>query len=494
MSTTAAQPARRMLDGTIRSFLAEALFVPTGLITAAFLTRRLGAQGYGLFTLAGMIVAWLEWGVASLFSRATVKFVSEAEDWQPVAHTVIRLYMMVSGAGGIGLFLLAKPLAAWLNEPVLADLLRLFAIQVPLFGLTQAHRNILIGMGAFRSQSQASASRWIARVLFIVIFVEMGFDVSGAILGSMASVIVEFGVCRLYIRPSFWAMSSFPARSLMAVAAPLFLFAISMRLAERMDLLLLKVLGGTAKDAGIYGAAQNLSLAPGLFAIAFSPVLLSTLNRLTREGNEPAARHLGRQAMRVVLGLLPFTAAIAGAAHELAVLIFGHEFFSTGDLLRLLVFGALAQVMTSIVVAILVAAGRPMLGCGVVAPLVPLSIIAHLLIIPRFGAIGAASVTLAWAVSAATVLTIAVYSQWRIFPPAATIVRSIIIAVMAYLLAAWWPVFGLFVFAKLIAIGILIGAAYFVLGEFNHHELSLARSMLPWPVVVATGPDRHEEN
>ncbi len=45
-------PGRRMVDGTIRGFLAEALFPLTGLLTAAFLTRRLGLANYGLFTLA----------------------------------------------------------------------------------------------------------------------------------------------------------------------------------------------------------------------------------------------------------------------------------------------------------------------------------------------------------------------------------------------------------------------------------------------------------
>lgn len=62
--------------------------------------------------------------------------------------------------------------------------------------------------------------------------------------------------------------------------------------------------------------------------------------------------------------------------------------------------------------------------------------------------------------------------------------RSLLIGVMAFILAAWWPIFGLLVFAKLIVIGILIAAAYFALGEFNHHELSMARSIFPWPMAV----------
>jgi len=56
MSPPSLQPGRHVLDGTIRVFLAEALLLPTGLLTTAFLTRRLGPEGYGLFLLAAPLV------------------------------------------------------------------------------------------------------------------------------------------------------------------------------------------------------------------------------------------------------------------------------------------------------------------------------------------------------------------------------------------------------------------------------------------------------
>jgi len=40
-------PGRHMMTGTIRIFLAEALILPTGFITAVFLARSLGPVGYG---------------------------------------------------------------------------------------------------------------------------------------------------------------------------------------------------------------------------------------------------------------------------------------------------------------------------------------------------------------------------------------------------------------------------------------------------------------
>ncbi|WP_155823839.1 hypothetical protein [Gloeocapsa sp. PCC 7428] len=45
-------------------FLAEAL-LPTGIVTAGFLTWQFDPEGYGLFTLAATLIAWVEWSVTS---------------------------------------------------------------------------------------------------------------------------------------------------------------------------------------------------------------------------------------------------------------------------------------------------------------------------------------------------------------------------------------------------------------------------------------------
>ena len=78
-----------MVNGTVRVFLAEAVFPLTGLITAAFLTRRLGPAGYGLFTLVATVVTWVEGSLVTVFARATFKFVAEAEDWRPIGTAVV---------------------------------------------------------------------------------------------------------------------------------------------------------------------------------------------------------------------------------------------------------------------------------------------------------------------------------------------------------------------------------------------------------------------
>lgn len=476
---------RHALDGTVRVFLAEALILPTGLVTTAVLTRNLGTQGYGLFTLAATLVAWVEWCISALFARATYLRVSEAPDWRPVGTMVLRLHLVASTVLALILVEVAAPVARLLGEPVLTGYLRLFAIDIPLSSLAHAHRDILVGMGGFRQRALISASRWVVRLLLIVILVGLGFSVPGAIVASIGATVAEAVVGRRFVRPSLFTPTRVPALSLLGHAVPLFLYALSVMLIDKLDLFFLKTLGGSADLAGIYGLAQNLAIVPRLFSVAFAPLLLSTLTRLLREGDERLARDMGRDGMRLVILHLPFAGMAAGAAGEIVEAIAGPRFGAAGPLLAILIFAAIALTMMSVATAILTAGGRSGWTFVLAGPLVPLAIGGHLFAIPRFGAIGACAVTASCALLGGLATMGAVYRLWRIAPPAGSLLRSLTVGGGAYALTAGWPVGGSLLVLKLGVIAMLIPVGLLGLGEFDRREIALARSLIPWPLQAA---------
>ena len=470
--------AENIAGGTVRVFLAEALLFPTGLITAAYLTRNLGPAGYGLFTLASVIVVWIEWSITAVFGRATFKFVGEAQDWKPVGSAVVRLHIAVSVVSAALLWLVSVPVSRYLTEPDLAGYLRLYAIDIPLFSLAQAHRNILVGIGAFHERALVSATRWIARLALILAFVYLGLSVRGAILGCIGASVIELIVARLYIRPPIFRYSEFPLARLWDYALPLFLFALSLRIYDKLDLVMLKALGGTAELAGIYGAAQNLSLVPGVFALSFSPLLLSSVSRALISGQDAQAREMGVNAIRVVMVMIPFAGMAAGASHEITQFVFGSAFVDSAPLFSVLFFGATGLAMISVTTAILTAAGRPALTFLLIGPLVPLAFFADLKVIPRYGATGAAAVTTGFAIAGALATLIAVYRHLQIAPPAFTFLRSLILTAAGWAAAAFWPAAGILLVLKLAVISSLILLGFFLFGEMRPGEAALLRRAL----------------
>ena len=241
---------RNIVDGALWVFFAESLLLPTGFIITIFLTRRLGPTTFGLLTLTTVIVTWLQTIIQSLFNRATVKVISQSDNWQSAGTKIVQLNVGVGLAAMCTLWLLASPIATILDDPALARFIRLFAIDIPLFTLARSHRNILIGLGRFRQRALASAIYWTVRLAIIILLVELGLSVNGAILGTIIASLAEVITCRILIQPRLLARSDFPSRQLWSYATPLFVFSLCVILFRRIDLIALKALGGSIAMAG----------------------------------------------------------------------------------------------------------------------------------------------------------------------------------------------------------------------------------------------------
>ncbi len=469
---------RQIFFGTVRIFLAESLILPTGLITTAVLTRKLGPSNYGWFTLAASAVAWIEWSIAAVFARASFLYVAEATDWRPVATTILQLRVVISVVAALGLVLLAGPIAGLLNAPALEGYLRLFAIDIPIVGASQAHSNILVGIGAFRQRAWLSAGRWVTRCALVVVLMEMGFSIDGAIWACICASVVELVMARRFVKLGLFTRSGFPALRLLQQALPLTLFAVSTHLFDKMDLFFLKALGASSAEAGLYGGAQNLSIVPGLVSLSLSPLLLSTIARLLREDGLEQAREVSRQTLRWMVTLVPFAALAAAAAPEIVRLILGDAFLGAARPLSLLVFAALSLAVLSAGTAILTAAGKVIWTVYLTAPMVLVAAAGHWLLIPRHGSTGAASVTLTTATLAALMTIFAIHQFWHVHPPIGTLLRSAAISTVAYALSAAWPVAGLMVPIKLAIMCVMIAMGFGALGEMGPDDVRWARAML----------------
>jgi O-antigen/teichoic acid export membrane protein len=252
---------------------------------------------------------------------------------------------------------------------------------------------------------------------------------------------------------------------LWSVAAPLMLYGVSQQLYARIDLFALSALGRSPADSGLYAAAQNLSVAPGLFAMAMGPLLLATLARLRRADSEDRARRVGRDALRAVIALVPIAAIVAGAAPEIVRVIFGASFAASGPLLALLFAGGVALAIMSVAVAIITAIdGQRVVSVLGLAVLVA-AILGHAVMIPRFGAIGAAIVTTVCGALGAIASVLLVHRMWGV-TSYATLARAVAIAVPAYWLAAHVTGVGLLALLSTLTLAAAgVAVAFLLLGE-----------------------------
>lgn len=469
-------PERRMLDGTVWMLLAESLFPLTALITVAYLTRVLGPSGYGLISLTLTTLIWIESGINSFFTKATIIYIDERTDWKPLGSVVVRRSVLAGGCAMLVLWSLAGPLSDLLNEPELVVYFRIAALDIPVLCGAQAYRSILIGLEQYQRAALSRAVRWVCRLALIVFFVTAGISITGVMLGIIGSSLVELGINRWHVGPLMWSMPHEKARSIQWYGTMLFLSSMSLMASNGMDLFMLKILRGTAQQAGLYAAAQSLAFLPSLFSLALSSVLLGTLSRLVADGELKCAAATSRDAMRVTLWLLPVMAIIAGASNEIVQIVFGTAFLSAAPVLSLLSLGGVANVLLIVSLTIMTAMGYPGITVLLSAPLILLALLGHLWLIPSMGARGAAITTVAVSCLASAVATCIIARRWDIAPPLGTVLKSALLALVMGAVSAWWPAPGLWVFAKLFGLGLISIVGYGLLREFRSAEVAVFRS------------------
>ncbi|MDB4881829.1 MAG: putative polysaccharide transport protein [Gemmatimonadetes bacterium] len=472
MTTEAARPTGRLhlADGVVRGFAAELLLLPTGLVTAAVLTRVLGPAGYGLFSLAATLITWLTMTTTAVLARAAVKFVSEAEEWEPVAASVLRWRLAIGLVAAPLLLAGAGLIARVLHQPELTPYLRVFAADLLLTNLARAYREVLTGRGRYREVAIVSSARWLSRMVLIVVLVEATGSVMGAVAGSVGATLVELIVAQWLQPISLEGRSGVRPAAMWGLAAPLMVYGAAMQLFSKVDLFALSALGGSASDAGYYGAAQNLAVAPGLFALALGPLLLATLVRLRRAGHDDEARVVGRSALRVTFALIPFAALVGGAAPEIVRVIFGPSFAPAAPLLALLFAAAVAIATMAVTVAIITAIDHPRVVSVIGVSVLALAIGGHVLLIPRLGATGAALVTAGTAAVGALVSVALVHRAWHVHAYA-TLVRAASIGVPAYWVSsAFATQRPLALVLKMSLLSILVIGAFLALGELEPAE------------------------
>jgi hypothetical protein len=65
-----------------------------------------------------------------------------------------------------------------------------------------------------------------------------------------------------------------------------------------------------------------------------------------------------------------------------------------------------------------------------------------------------------------------------VWPPVETLLRSLVIGLVVGAASLVWPTSGLFVFAKLIVLGMISLLGYWWIGEFRQGEIAVIRSWL----------------
>jgi O-antigen/teichoic acid export membrane protein len=392
--TTASPPSRPAQVARHFAALAsgDAIARVVAFLAGVFVARRLGAEMFGVMTFGQAVVLYFNHLAACGTDLTGIREIA-ADPTR--ARTLAPSILFVRTLVALGLFAVLSAGAMALLPPLEAAVVALFA--ATLFGHGPNAKFVLVGLSR---PGPVAWSRGAGELLYAVLvfaFVRERHDVVwvpwAQALGDIGSaVLMLFWLRRMGFKMPVeldWSV----ARPLLTRSFPLVLNILLGLLIFNCDLLVLKYFRGNA-TVGWYSASYQLISFLINMAWAYSHSLLPALTTAPRDTGERQALYQTSLAQSFAVSL-PIAVGGALLAGPLIALVFGPQYEASGAPLALLVSSVPFMVYKDVAMVAMIVSGRERAVLRMTAVAVVFNLVANLLVIPRYGMVGAACTTLA---------------------------------------------------------------------------------------------------
>ena len=361
------------------------------------MARRLGPGEYGEFTMilaiagTAVTVAPLGWPLAAVRFVA-VYLVSANHD---LLRGFLRASHLVTLAGGTAAGAILLVAAEWTPSPV-APAVRLAGLLTPVWALSFLRMRVFQGFGRMR------ASLLPEQMVLPLIMIAAGLSVGFMSAAAYVYVLIATHVVTLIIQtPYLWTPDSlaqasraprFEMRIWWATSLPLVVSGAGRLLLNRVDVLMIGAMMGTV-DAGVYGAANRLSLLIVLGITALTTVLMPRLAAEYSRGDMISFRRTIRISHALGVATAAVPAVLMIGVPRVFVWLFGAGFEGSEPLVRILALGGFLAVVSGVGTVAMAMIGEHRRLAYFTLGAVVINILGNGLAIPVYGAAGAATVS-----------------------------------------------------------------------------------------------------
>jgi O-antigen/teichoic acid export membrane protein len=451
------------------------------LVVSLVLARVLGVDDYGAYnlsvSLAFMLAGVGNLGLDAAMERYIAVFSFRGDD--AGVRGTVRLGVVASTIAGIlvaaSVYVLAPNIAAGIfDERSLAPLFRLVALIVPVLILTTL---LSAAMRGFRRMDySAFAENFVqplVRTVVIAGLAIVGFNAALAVLVFGLSFVTALAVLIILLRRRLADVTGAPRvkehiREISVFSFPFWLAGLLTQFRQNVQPVLLGVFNDVA-SVGIFSVASSANLISHTIYLSITKALRPTMAELIDTGDRAETERLYRTTTRwtVTISLPVF---IVMVLYPTAILgIFGKSFEAGAAALVVLAFSELANAATGTCGTVIDMSGYNTVKVVNKFVWIGLSLGLNVLLIPRFGIIGAAVAALG---ATATIQIVRVVEVWILAglnPYDRMILKPVAAAAIAF--APGWAIqrrliesFGTFeLLASVLAVGLIYVGALILL-------------------------------
>ncbi|MFD3319287.1 polysaccharide biosynthesis C-terminal domain-containing protein [Alteromonas macleodii] len=370
-------------------FSTQMLSLFVGLLSTIIVARFLGAEGRGMlaavFVYPQLFSALVEGGMRQAAMYFTGKKLAEDD----TILGCLFIYIVLAGSLGTGLVITTMYLFG--PEYLTLSLIVAVASTLPLTLSVNAFRGVFLGKGAISSFNRVVWWQKALNLLLLILFeVVFGLSVFLAVLSTLVSSILNFSLTLyLYFAKSekkslkiSWRVFSGMFKKGIVYAVALFLIDAN----YKADILLMTYLS-SEHELGLYALSVQLSELNWQLVTAVVFALMSASSSST---TQDLYSSVAKSARLTFWATLICSLFVYIGAFWLTVPIFGESFKHVPDVMLWLIPGIAFGVYFKVINAFYAGRGEPHYSLIIMAISVSLNIVLNLLLIPKYGATGAA--------------------------------------------------------------------------------------------------------
>jgi len=435
----ASQALQRIARGTGIVFAGTVISMFFGFLSRAVIARYFTTSEYGVFNLALTVLSIALVIVTLGFPNSIPREVAFYKEREPskvrdLISTALIIVAVNSLIWVIVLILGAEDIAQIFNEERLVYALKIMAFALPFSALTGTIISISRGFGRVRErvyfQNIVYPLLWLILVLFLAIFNLPFASIFYAYLlaQSLTFFALIFEVYRIKLFELKFSFDSKLGKKLVVFSLPLMFVGILNFLMTWTDTLMLGYYKGS-EVVGLYNAASPLARLIPIFlnsaAILYAPIVTS----LYAQGK---MKEMGRVYQILTKWIFLLTLPIFSVMFlfpEVTILfIFGEKYVSAAPALQILALGFMFHTFLGLNGLTLVVIGQPKLNMVGDTFAVISNVVLNVLLIPKYGIVGAAVATAVSYFVANVFRSFWLYQKTKIHPFSWNYVKPLVIS------------------------------------------------------------------
>jgi O-antigen/teichoic acid export membrane protein len=371
-------------------FVVELLNTAIGFLGTVYFARELGATLLGVFFLFEATLYTMATVVDFGLRGAVEKRISAGEDPGQMFGAAVVLKLLLIVVVSLAVLAIRDPLAAYVGADLALELIGV----VIAFELSMLVVHVL--QGELRV-AQTAVLHFLRSLTFVTVAVgllQYGYGVRALVWALLVSYTVLLVGASLRVSTPVSRPGRYHLRSLYDYAKFNGIWGLGGHVYNWMDVIIIGVFLSQAA-VGAYELAWRLTTTAIMFSTVFARVLFPQLSAWQADGATGKVRDLLADAMTTSLLLIvPSVVGVALIGREILGVVFGLEYTIAAAAFLVLMVEKLPQAVNLVLDKGIQAFDRPKYGAIATVVSLSMNVALNLLLVPRYGLVGAAAATL----------------------------------------------------------------------------------------------------